>query len=258
MLPNNDLSFQLWTSRNFPPLEEQLRTLKSIGYTDVQPYHDQYNDPQAFKATLDEIGLTAKTGHFDINMIRSDFDRTVAAAKALGMKLVVAPFLKPDQRPTDRAGWETFGAELAGYAARYAEAGLDFAWHNHDFEFAALPDGSLPIEHVLGQTLLWEPDVAWIVRGGESPVAWLKRYAGRIPAVHVKDTVRAGENPEESDWADLGTGIVNWREAWDASIAAGSQLMIIEHDNPRDYVRVAKAGYNSAIALANHANGSGQ
>src|SRR5690606_14762248 len=110
----NDLSFQLWTSRNFPPLEEQLRTLKSIGYTDVQPYHDQYNDPQAFKATLDEIGLTAKTGHFDINMIRSDFDRTVAAAKALGMKLVVAPFLKPDQRPTDRAGWETFGAELAG------------------------------------------------------------------------------------------------------------------------------------------------
>lgn len=250
MLPNNDLSFQLWSSRNFPPLEDQLKTLKALGYTDIQPYHGQYDDPAGLRRLIDQHGLTAKTGHFDINMIRNEFSRTVAAAKALDMTLVVAPYLQPGTRPEDRAGWEALGAELAGFARRYADEGLDFAWHNHEFEFEALPDGSLPIEHVLGDTLLWEPDVAWIVRGNKDPVAWLNRYAGRVVAVHVKDTVKPGTNTAESDWADLGTGIVDWASAWPAAVAAGSQLMIIEHDNPLDYKRAARTGIETARRLA--------
>ena len=91
--------------------------------------------------------------------------------------------------------------------------GLRFAWHNHDFEFQPLEDGSLPIEHVLGDRLLWEADLAWVVRGGADPRRWIERYRGRIPLVHVKDIAPAGENADEDGWADVGAGVVPWARA---------------------------------------------
>ena len=69
-----------------------------------------------------------------------------------------------------------------------------------------LADGSLPIEHLLGDRLLWEADLAWAVRGGVDPRQWIERYRGRIPLVHVKDIAPAGEKADEDGWADVGTG----------------------------------------------------
>ena len=247
MLPNDDLSFQLWSAaRAVDPLEQQLRNLKSFGYTDVQPYHTQYDDPEGMKRLIDQIGLTAKTGHFNVSMFEDEFDRVIAAAKLLGMRLLVAPYIQPSDRPTDVAGWQRYGKLLHGYASRCESQGYSFAWHNHEFEFEVLPDGSYPIEHLLGEQLLWEADLAWVLRADVDPKPWLERYAGRIPAVHVKDIAPKKEVVTEGGWADVGEGIVDWPTLWDASVAAGSQLMVAEHDEPDDYVRFART---SAIAM---------
>lgn len=48
----------------------------------------------------------------------------------------------PDQRPADAAGWFAFGKRLQQAGKPFADAGLTFGWHNHDFEFKALADGS--------------------------------------------------------------------------------------------------------------------
>jgi len=251
MLPNNELSFQLWSAaQSSDPLATQLRTLKSCGYTDVQPYHTQYDDPQGMKRLLDEIGLTAKTGHFNVSMFEEEFDRVIAAAEVLGMNLLVAPYIQPQDRPADAGGWKRYGAVLTSYAERCAARGYTFAWHNHEFEFEALPDGSYPIEHLLGDALLWEIDVAWVVRAGVDPKPWLERYAGRIPAVHVKDIAPKQSVVTEGGWADVGEGIVDWPVLWDAAVAAGSQLMIAEHDDPSDYVRFARTSAAAMKRLA--------
>lgn len=240
MLPNNDLSFQLWTSRNFPPFEDQLHALKALGYTDVQPFHDQYENPQGLKDLIDRVGLTAKSGHFLVEAIDNDFDGVVGAARTLGMELVIAPWLNPEDRPSEATGWKAIGERMARHAKRFREAGLSFAWHNHDFEFRPLADGTMPIELLLGEDVPWEPDVGWIVRAGFDPLPWLKKYTGRIQAVHLKDVAPVGQNTDEDGWADVGWGTIEWDSLWPAVIATGATLMVVEHDSPTDYRRVAE------------------
>jgi sugar phosphate isomerase/epimerase len=224
--------------------------LKSYGYTDVQPYHTQWDDPVAMHDLLQKVGLTAKSGHFTLEMLRGEFDRVVAASRTLDLALVVAPFVQPQERASDRAGWRAFGAELAEISKRLADAGLDFAWHNHTFEFEALPDGSYPIEHILGDDLSFEIDVAWVARSGTDPGPWLERYKGRIPAIHVKDLAVAGEKTDEGGWADVGTGVIPWAELWRPAVATGAWLMVAEHDKPSDYKRFARVSADAIRSLA--------
>ncbi|MDE2370227.1 MAG: sugar phosphate isomerase/epimerase [Burkholderiales bacterium] len=249
MLPNNDISFQLWSSRADKDLDAQFAAFKALGYTDMQPFHSQYDDPAGMKRLLDAHGLTAKTGHFNTSMFEDEYDRVVAAAHTLGMTLCVAPWLNVEDRSSEVAPWKRWGEKLRGYARRLAADGLKFAWHNHDFEFVRLPDGSYPIEHLLGDEVDWEIDVAWAIRGGADAKAWIERYRGRIPAVHVKDLAPAGTT-SEGGWADVGHGVINWQPLWDASVAAGSQLMVAEHDAPDDYRRFARRSIVAMKRLA--------
>jgi sugar phosphate isomerase/epimerase len=182
-----------------------------------------------------------KSGHFTLDMAMNDFDRLVAIARRLGLDIVVAPYLAPDQRPADRAGWLELGQSLSELGRKLGGVGLRFAWHNHDFEFHALPDGSMPIEHILGDTLLWEADLAWVARANADPFFWIDRYRGRMPLVHVKDIAGAGEKQNEDGWADVGAGVLPWSELWARCAAAGAEIMIAEHDNPSAFARFARA-----------------
>ena len=132
---------------------------------------------------------------------------------------------------------------------------MTVAWHNHDFEFQALPDGSLPIMHILGEKLLWEADLAWVARGGGDPAAWIERYRGRLAAVHVKDIAPAGEKADEDGWADVGAGVLPWTKLWALTVEAGAELFVAEHDNPSDFERFARV---SAEAMRRFATGEAQ
>jgi sugar phosphate isomerase/epimerase len=234
------LSYQLYSSRNFPPLEAQLRTIADAGFTNVEPYGGFYGDVETARQLFARYGLTARSGHFGLDQVEKEPDRVIEIARALGMTTVVCPYLGPEERPADVAGWADIGARLAKAASDFRGKGLRLAWHNHDFEFAALPDGSLPIEHVLADGVLWEADIAWVIKGKADPRPFIERYRGRMPLVHVKDIARPGENGNEDGWADVGTGIVPWAELWPLCVAAGAETMIAEHDNPSDAERFAR------------------
>ena len=64
---------------------------------------------------------------------------------------------------------------------RAAASGFRLAYHNHDFEFVTLDDGSRLMDVLLAAepALLWEADVGWLIRAGEDSLAWLDRYADR-------------------------------------------------------------------------------
>ena len=240
MTLSQPVSMQLYSGRNFPPVEAQLATIKRAGFTNVEPFGPFNDDVAQTRRMFDQHALSAKSGHFSLAMVENEPDRVLDIARALGVEIVVAPYLLPAERPFDAASWTALGERLAKAGEFFADHGLRFAWHNHDFEFAALPDGSFPIEHVLGANLLWEADVAWVIRGGQDPKRWIERYRGRMPLVHVKDIASAGENTDEDGWADVGAGVVPWREIWPLCVAAGAEIMVAEHDNPSDFGRFAQ------------------
>ena len=250
MLPGNVLSIQLWSTRGDTPLAEQLSTLKSYGYGDVQPFHDQYDEPQMMRDMLDELGLTSRTGHFHLSMFDGKAEPVISAARVLGMQLVVAPWLEVEDRPHDVEGWKAIGSRLRKIKAVIADAGLGFAWHNHDFEFERLDDGSYGIEHLLSDDIDFAMDIGWVFRAGLDPKPWLSRYAGRIPVVHVKDVAKPGENLDEDGFADVGEGTMDWPGLWKAAVAAGSGLMIAEHDAPSDWRRFALTSAKAMRSLS--------
>jgi sugar phosphate isomerase/epimerase len=246
------LGMQMYSARKFPPVEAQLAAIARNGFTNVETFGPFYDDVEATKRMLDAHGLSARSGHFSVAMAESQSEMVIDGARRLGIEIVVAPYLTPAERPATVQGWKAMGMRLLAVGERLSAAGLRFAWHNHDFEFAPLADGSLPIEHVLGDRLLWEADLAWVIRGGADPRRWIERYRGRIPLVHVKDIAPAGEKGDEDGWADVGKGTVPWTELWPLCVAAGAEMMIAEHDNPSDFNRFARV---SAGAMRGYANG---
>jgi sugar phosphate isomerase/epimerase len=252
MALTDPLGIQIYSGRKFPPIEAQFETIARSGFTNIETFGPLYDDVEATKRMLDTHGLTAKSGHFSVAMVEGESGRAIEIAKRLGVEVVVAPYLMPAERPATLEGWKKMGTRLLAIGERLSAAGLRFAWHNHDFEFLRLPDGSLPIEHVLGDRLLWEADLAWVIRGGADPRRWIDRYRGRMPLVHVKDIAPAGEKKDEDSWADVGTGTVPWTELWPLCVAAGAEIMVAEHDNPNDFDRFAHV---SAAAMRSYSNG---
>lgn len=243
------LSFQLYSSRNFPTVADQVAALAKFGYKNVEPYGPIYGELDAFKASLDANGVSAPSGHFDLSMLENEMPRTIEVVRTLGTQLVVAPYLAAEDRPADKAGWGAFGQRLVPLAQALKTVGIDFAWHNHDFEFVAFADGTLPIDAILAASPLigLELDVAWAVKGGVDAAAFIKRYADRIVAIHMKDMARDGADPEEQGWTDVGRGTMPWADLWPAIAKTRATIAVMEHDNPTSFTRFAQ---NSAEGVA--------
>jgi sugar phosphate isomerase/epimerase len=240
--------YQLYSSRNFPPLSDTLAMLAKAGYTSVEGYGGLYDDAAGLAAALHKNHLKMPTGHFGMDMLEHEVSHALTIATTLGMERIYCPYIMPDQRPTDVAGWHDLGARLEKIAKPYQDAGFGFGWHNHDFEFVALPDGTIPQDAMFegGPGLEWEMDVAWVIRGGADPLKWIKKYGPRITSAHVKDIAPAGENEDEDGWSDVGHGTVDWKGLMAALRGVGCTNFVMEHDNPADHHRFATRSLASA------------
>lgn len=251
MARNLPFSIQLHSARLFPPVTDHFPRLAALGYTNVEPTDILYDDPAALRESLEESDLTALSGHFPLDLLESNPDAACRIAEIVGMRLLVCPFIPVEVRPVVTDEWRRLGDRLASIARLFKSRGFDFAWHNHDYEFRPLADGSMPIQHIAADPAVHlEVDIAWVALAGIDPQPWLEGYAGRIAAVHVKDVAPRGSRTDEDGWADIGTGIVPWPKLWKAAVAAGASLMIAEHDTPSDFDRFARRSIDAMRAFA--------
>jgi len=113
----------------------------------------------------------------------------------------------------------------AGRAA--AQQGLQFSYHNHAQEFQQF-DGQYALDMLYARTdpeqVKAELDTHWIARGGLDPVAYIRKYAGRVPQLHLKDI---GPNDE---FVEIGAGVLDLPAVLAAARDAGSQWIIYEQD----------------------------
>jgi sugar phosphate isomerase/epimerase len=250
-LPVTDrVSFQLYSARKFPPLDSQLSTLSRLGYKNVEPYGGLFQNPDELKAGLRKYNLAVPTAHIGIERLRSDVESAAKLAKEFGIKLLIVPAVPVDERTSSAEGWAKLGKELSGYQKKLAAHGIDFAWHNHSFEFAKLPDGSYPLDHIFAAApgLQWQADIGWIQWAGEDAVAWIKKYSDRVTALHIKDLAPKGENPEEDGQMDVGHGVLDWKKLIPSIKSPGVKYLVMEHDNPNDFERFARRSYQTVSA----------
>lgn len=248
-----ELSYQLYSSRNFPPLASTLSMLKDLGYSQVEGYGGLYDTPSELAFQLEQAGLTMPSGHFGLDELESNPDTILEAARRIGIKSLFCPYLDAVDRPSAKADWLAFGERLQKISEPYRKAGLVFGWHNHDFEFQQQDDGSIPIEAIFegGPDLAWEADIAWIVRGGGDPADWIRRYGNRISAVHIKDIARPGEYDDEDGWDDVGHGTMDWGLLLHELKSTPCNLHVVEHDNPADDERFARRSIENIKKLMN-------
>lgn len=250
-----ETAYQLYSSREFPPLEKTLTMLAELGYTRTEGYRGLFADPEATKAALDVSGLTMPSAHVALDDLINDRDGIIRIAEMLGISSIYAPSLPAEERPADTAGWTAFGQKLEAVGETYRAAGFHFGWHNHAFEFQPTPDGSVPMRLILeaAPNIGWEADIAWIVRGGADSFEWIGEYGGRITAVHIKDIAAEGECLDEDGWADVGHGTLNWRRLFRALQGSPLTLRVMEHDKPNDDRRFARRSMETVKSICRSA-----
>jgi sugar phosphate isomerase/epimerase len=247
-----DFSYQLYSSRNFSPLEDTLAMLTQAGYTQVEGYGGLFSDPRMLtdlETSLNAHSLTMPTAHLGFDQVASDPKGVIEIAKRLGIRAILVP--ATDDRVRDAAGWAAFGKSLGEAGKPLMDAGLQFGWHNHDFEYAQLDVPQSPLDLIMAgnDDLMLELDLAWVQVAGSDPVGEIEKWANRLVAVHVKDIAPAGENLAEDGWADVGHGVMDWPAIVDAVNRSTASYLVIEHDNPADHHRFATRSIAAAAKM---------
>lgn len=237
------LALQLYSMRDCANQIDLLGQLPAMGITTIEGYGGVYDDAAAYRAAMDASGISMPTGHMGLADIEDDFNATIDLVKTLGITQVFAPYLEEKDRPTTAEGYKNLARRLNAAAKQYADHGIAFGWHNHDFEFVALMDGTTPMDILLDQApdITWEADLAWIVRGGRDPLDYVQRYGNRMTAIHVKDIAPVGTNLDEDGWCDLGAGTMDWVALLQACRnQSGNLIYALEHDKPSDPIGYAR------------------
>jgi sugar phosphate isomerase/epimerase len=240
--PLPPVGVQLYTVRALlkRDFEGTLAGLAAIGFREVEfaGYHG--HTPQAVRAALGRAGLLAPSAHVEIDAVRDDLPRVLDAAAVMGHRYVVVAWLPERQRTLDgyRAAADLFNR--AGHEA--GAAGIRFAYHNHDFEFARL-DGRMPYDVLLERCdprhVALEMDLYWITKGGQDPLTYFSRWPGRFPLVHLKDST----GPPDHRMADVGAGSIPWKTILAGREQAGIRHYFVEHDEPPDPLASVRRSY---------------
>ena len=233
--PLTSIGVQLYTVRDLlqRDFEGTLAKIAAIGYRTVEFGGIEGPSPRETLAMLKRHGLTAPSGHAQLDDLERALPKVLQDASAREQKYVVCPFIDESRRRT-LDDWKRLAATFNAIGAQARRAGLAFACHNHDFEFATV-DGQLPYELLLTGTdpalVNMELDLYWMTRAGGDPVAWLRRHPGRFPLLHLKDMTREGAI------TDVGQGTIDFKRILGAAGRAGVVHGFVEHDEPADAMR---------------------
>jgi sugar phosphate isomerase/epimerase len=226
----NPISLQLYTVRD-DLARDALGTLRAVaaaGYTAVELAGTAGMSAGALRRELDALGLSVSSAHVAIDRLEGQIEAVIDEMQTLGAHFVVCPFLPP-QRRGDIESYRALVPSLNAIGGRCAEAGLRFAYHNHDFELQQF-GGTTGLHTMLRETdsnlVAFELDVYWAAYAGFNPVELLGEFAGRVPLVHLKDMTP----PPSRTFAEVGHGTLDIPAICAAADAAGAEWFVVEQD----------------------------
>ena len=178
------------------------------------------------RKTIEDAGLHCESCHYQFRELRQNLDDRIAFAKELGLtQMVVSTFGLPNSATV--ADWLSAAGEMNAIAEKTQHAGIQLAFHNHDFEFREI-DGVLIYDKLMGafdpKLVKMQFQVA-VISLGYQAVTFFQKYSGRFVSMHLADY-----SPAEKKQVPLGKGVVNWPELFAAAKAAGVKNYFVEMD----------------------------
>ncbi len=174
-----------------------LDGVKRLGYDAVEFAGYGGMAAEELRRICGELGLEMVSTHYSLDNFEQSIEDSVAYHKALGVSFVAIPWMAAERGPGGEKYEETKQLIQAATEA-LKESGMQLLYHNHDFEFAALADGTLAIDRLYQDIpgLLPEFDTCWVKYAGYDPVKYINAYKGRTPVIHLKDFVgRKNDKP---------------------------------------------------------------
>lgn len=216
-----------------------LRAVAAIGYPAVQLAGYGGLSAGDLKRLLRATGLAVAGSHVGLERLEEHLDDEIAYNLEIENRDLIVPYL-PESRRQTLEDYRRVADLLNRLGARCQARGARLSYHNHAFEFQRF-DGRPALDLLLEWTdpalVFFEPDVYWIARAGEDPVAYLRRYAGRCPLVHLKDMAPDGS------FAEVGEGTLDFPAIFTAAEAGGTEWYVVEQDRcarpPLESVRLS-------------------
>lgn len=238
-----EIGIQLYSVRN--EVKKDLRgTLKQVREMGIKELEggDLYGmDINAYKKMLGGMGFQMVSIGVDYNDLNGDLSKTIEQAKKLGANYVVCFWIGHNGNEFGMKDVEEAANRFNRAGKLFKEAGLDFCYHPHGYEFRPSPRGTL-FDDLVNLTdpnaVNFELDVYWVKQGCADPVALIKKYPSRMKMLHLKDREHGmacndtGGADEETNVV-LGKGDVNIKEVMKAAKKAGVKHYFIEDESTR-------------------------
>lgn len=210
-------------------VEETLARVAQVGYKEVEFAGYFGRTPAQVAANLKLNGLVAPSAHVGLDAIGPGWDKTLDEAAAVGHQWLVVAYLTEAQRGGADV-YKRLAADFNKAAATARARGISFGYHNHDFEFLPVEggtDGHTILLTECDPTLVdFELDLYWITKARKDAAAYMTRYPGRFPLVHVKDMAADGQITE------VGAGSIDFQKIIDAGMGT-IEHFYVEQDNAK-------------------------
>jgi len=230
-----EFGFQAYTVRDFiyKDMPSTLKRLRKAGFDFMEGFDfgggKLLQKPiSEAKEILKDQKMGIKSLHIMTGNLNNTWEQDIDDAADLGAEYIACAYLMPNERESiDQYKALT---ELFNKCAEKAKsAGIQFAYHNHDFEFQEL-DGQLPMDVILSETdedlVKIELDIYWARRAGINPLTFFRDNLKRVPLWHVKDLSMAEGQP----MTEVGNGIIDWEQIFKHKDDSGMKYFFVEQD----------------------------
>lgn len=225
---------QLYTVRAFTQNEhdfaETIRKVAGIGYQYVQISAVGPIPAQTLADICAAQGVSIVVTHTNPARIKDDTEAVIAEHKIMGAGYVGIGSM-PGEYRAGADGAARFVEDYKKAAVQLNAAGLKLMYHNHDFEFEKF-DGKYVLEYLIDgfspSELGFILDTYWVQAAGGDPAAWLRRLAGRVDVIHVKDMCM---HQGERRMCEVMEGNLNWPAIYAACDAARTGWAMVEQDD---------------------------
>jgi sugar phosphate isomerase/epimerase len=256
------IGLQLYTVRDAMQVNPAtaLANVAQIGYNSVEgaTYTGDEKfygmNAKAFKQMLKKNGLVMISSHYRLGEEQTDgkdtqgtmlhdWGKAVDDAAEVGLKYMVCAYLSnPERGSLDH--YKKLADDFNKAGERCKKAGIQFCYHNHDFEFIQ-QDGKYPYQTLLTNTdknlVKMEMDLYWVTKAKQDPIALINENPGRFPLFHVKDM----DNTPSGMFTEVGHGIIDFKKIFTHAEKAGMKYFFVEQDKtPGDPFVSIKQSYD--------------